>query len=239
MALSSPRSRITAGHLRCKGCGAENNHWGLGFTKDSCPFFGTKHAVKAGFVWLDSDKMPKVQILQSNYQELLRANPKVQINWDKAKAAKAAARGSDMALDAAGSDGDNDDAVDDYNDVDDHDDAISEHDDDEVNHINCFSSSHAHNADIAELSTADALDLLSNMQQFFGISRLAGNDEFNAKTLMDPGATMNIISPLCCNRCMVDRRQVQVNIFQGKRKVCTVEDIAKCYITNTEITFQS
>jgi hypothetical protein len=223
------RNRVTPGNKRCKGCGAENNHWGLGFTKDSCPAFGTSYAVKPGFIWPDSDKMPKVNIPQNEYQDLLRANPRIQQSWDKAKAAKAAARGSVMALDA-GEDEDADDYDvdfdDDVNSV--QDDALSAHNDDEVNVINCSSLPLNQCANVAELSASDALSLLGNMQQFFGVSRLAGNDEFTAKTLMDPGATMNIISPLCCNRCMVDRRQVQVNIFQGKRKVCTVEEIAKC-----------
>jgi hypothetical protein len=232
-AANATRVRVTPGHQRCKGCGAENNHWGLGFTKDSCPAFGTKHAVKPGFVWLDSDRMPKVNIPQPEYQDLLRANPKIQQNWNTAKASKAAARGSVMALDARDSDYDYDD---DGNDVLDEDntnnvdnDVESDHaDSHEVNEINCFSSARSPGADLAQLSTEDALQLLGNMQQFFAVSRLAGNDEFVAKTLMDPGATMNIISPMCCNRCMVDRRHVQVNIFQGKRKVCTVEEIAKC-----------
>jgi hypothetical protein len=227
------RTRITPGHKRCQGCGAENNHWGLGYTKDSCPAFGTAYAVKAGHVWLDSSKMPKVNIPQPEYQELLRSNPRIQQNWDKARSTT---RASVMAL--AGGEDVYDDDVYDYNDDvageihdanESYDTVASDHDDShEVNEINCSSFARSSGAELAQLSTDDALVLLGNMQQFFAVSRLAGNDEFVAKTLMDPGATMNIISPLCCNRCMVDRRHVQVNIFQGKRKVCTVEEIAKC-----------
>jgi hypothetical protein len=230
-----PRNRVTPGNKRCRGCGAENNHWGLGFTKDSCPAFGTKYAVKAGFVWPDSDKMPKVNIPQSEYQDLLRANPKIQASWTKARADKIASRGSVMAIGADVSDeGDDDGYQDDYDangsfeEPGSLEDAGMQPFDDEVNHINCSLSSHSHSAALAELSTADALDLLGNMQQFFAVTRLAGNNDFMAKTLMDPGATMNIISPLCCNRCMVDRRRVCVNIYQGKRKICTVEEIARC-----------
>jgi hypothetical protein len=217
-AVAAPpsRTRVTPGHKRCKGCGAENNHWGLGYSKDSCPAWNTKYAVKAGFVWPDSDKMPKVNIPQPEYMELLRANPKIQVNWDKAKADKATARSSVMALNADDDDGDVSDYSDNY---DEFDDVAAEHDDDDqVNDINCSSAARSPGAELAELSTADALDLLGNMQQFFGVSRLAGNDDFLAKTLMDPGATMNIISPLCCNRCMVDRRQVQVNIFRANAR---------------------
>jgi hypothetical protein len=35
-----------------------------------------------------------------------------------------------------------------------------------------------------------------HMEQFFGLTRWAGNDAFVAKTLLDPGASINIVSPI-------------------------------------------
>ena len=204
---NSKQRPVIKGSKRCRGCGALNNHWGLGFTKDSCPAFGTKHAKKAGFVWPDADKMESEHMIpQAEYQDLLRANPKIQQNWTKARDAAKSANLN--ALDAT---------VDPQSEVNDSDYPRS-----------CRVQSVACSAMSAAISSEEALHLLGNEPQFFGVVRLAGNESFKAKTLIDPGATLNIISPMCSNRCMVDRRECQLDVFQGKRKICTVHEIVKC-----------
>jgi hypothetical protein len=45
---------------------------------------------------------------------------------------------------------------------------------------------------------------------------------------MDPGATINIICPEVANRAALQRRQMAVNIFQGKRKQGSVEEMVQC-----------
>lgn len=60
------------------------------------------------------------------------------------------------------------------------------------------------------------------------MARFAQNDEFQVRTLLDPGATINIISPMVANRSAIQRKQLAVNIFQGKRKQASVEEMVKC-----------
>ena len=45
---------------------------------------------------------------------------------------------------------------------------------------------------------------------------------------MDPGATINVICPEVANRSALQRKQLAVNIFQGKRKQGSVEEMVQC-----------
>jgi hypothetical protein len=73
-----------------------------------------------------------------------------------------------------------------------------------------------------------AFDELGHEDQFYGVTRFAQNDDFIVKTLMDPGATINIMCPSVANRCQIQRKQLAVNIFQGKRKQASVEEMIQC-----------
>ena len=77
--IGKPR-RVVPGHLRCAGCGSVNNHYGLGFTKDSCPFHGTKHAMPKGHIWKSSADEEAVSIPNDEYAKLLQSNPKIIAN---------------------------------------------------------------------------------------------------------------------------------------------------------------
>jgi hypothetical protein len=57
--------------------------------------------------------------------------------------------------------------------------------------------------------------------------------DLQVKALLDPGAELNIISLLCCNHCIINRYQVNIAIYQGKRKQCTVSEIAARRVAET------
>jgi len=56
-------------------------------------------------------------------------------------------------------------------------------------------------------------DELGHEDQFYRVTRFAQNDEFQVRTLMDPGATINIICPTVANRAAIQRKQLAVNIY--------------------------
>ena len=72
------------------------------------------------------------------------------------------------------------------------------------------------------------MQLLGHEEQFYGAVRFASNNDFTSTSLLDPGATINIICPTLANRSALQRKQLPVSIFQGKRKQASVEEMVEC-----------
>jgi len=227
-------SKQVPGHKRCPGCGAPNNHWGLGFTKDSCPLYGHRLAKKATYAWRNTEDEESVRIDPGEYKAILLANPKIRQSWDKARLQQQS-RVSALSAEDHGEDTDtqgqsDDGALEDGSDANDHDSDKSE------NYLS--SACPAINFEVPKVSEelcvqVDASKALSlkdfgHEEQFFGVTRFAKNDAFVAKTLLDPGAEINIISPTIANRCATQRMNVCVQIYQGKRKQTTVDEVVLC-----------
>ena len=105
----------------------------------------------------------------------------------------------------------------------------SDSDDDEVNSRTYrLCDNDAHVAVTSINSRVSAFEELGHEEQFYGVTRFANNDAFIVKTLLDPGATINIMCPTIANRSQIQRKQLAVNIFQGKRKQASVEEMVQC-----------
>ena len=61
------------------------------------------------------------------------------------------------------------------------------------------------------------LERFGYMPQFFAVARFAQNDELTVNCLMDPGAAINVISPMFANRSAVERVVMNVSIYTGNR----------------------
>ena len=214
-------SKSVPGHKRCPGCGANNNHWGLGFTKNSCPLFGHALAKKGSYAWRNSDDEPPVRIDTDEYKRLLQSNPRIREEWTKAKTAKRTRVSALSCLTDAGDVGgqsDNDAVDDDLDEV---------SDEDKSDAYIVLSNWGSNDCSVAAIHTA-TLSEIGHERQFFGVSRFAQNNAFAAKTLLDPGAEINIISPQYANRCAILRKHMCVEIYQGKRKQTTVDEVVLC-----------
>jgi len=235
--LSDKPKRITPGHLRGISCGSVHNHFGLGCSANTCPFFGTAHDKnKGGHSWKDSDKEDSVRVDTPTYEALCKAKPGMLDKWAKAKDQQAKARLqarisaiSEGQQDPEEESDDSDDlraALDEFNQGEE----TAHSDTSSVNDDECFVSAIAASSCIdADPSPADLLSL-HKMKQFFGVSRVVGpmGSETSIKTLLDPGAEYNIISPEIRDLCCIKSLPVQVAFFQGKKKQCVVEEIAQC-----------
>ncbi len=227
--VAKPR-RVIAGHLRCQGCGSINNHYGLGYTKDSCPLFNTKHAMKAGHVWKSSADEPSVVLKNGEYGDLLAANPKIGENWKKAKmqrrtfvAALSVNDDESMSSDADPAPVGRDDDMSGNSD--------SDNKSSDYFHSSALLANIASIADAhidATTTSEHVLAEFGHEDQFFGAARFANNNDLVAQTLLDPGATINIINPMFADRSCIQRRSVNVQIFQGKKKQCTVNEMVQC-----------
>jgi hypothetical protein len=229
--------RVIPGHARGLSCGSLNNHFGLGCHKDTCPAFGTEYDKSKGrpHVWKSSDDEESVRLPNEVYKQRLAQNPKIQENWKKAShelrskpKVKVAAFGTKE--DDVTPDQDDIDRVEE--DVDDevHSESTSDNDD-EVNTSYYFDEApkcHVAAACAGSANLSDLFTELGHEEQFSSVTRFASNDAFRSRTLMDPGATINIISPMLANRSAIQRKQIAVNIFQGKRKMASVDEMVQC-----------
>jgi hypothetical protein len=231
---SRPR-KVVAGNLRGVSCGSTTNHYGLGCHAHTCVFFKTSHdRNKNGHRWQDSDKEASVEIPRPEYTALLKANPQIVKNWtaakDQQKQAKFKFKISALQAGETITDESNESEVD-------SDDANAAADEfaethgtdseDEVNTSLCSVSA-------LPISCSSSGDILreNKMTQFFGVSRLIGNDgiELQVKTLLDPGAEFNIVSPEYSKICAVESRQVQLAFAFGekKKRSCMVQEMSRC-----------
>ncbi len=228
--------KVVPGHARGLSCGSLNNHFGLGCHKDTCPAFGTdydKSRIKP-HVWKSSEDEPSVRMPEEEYNGKLKSNPKILANWKQAQhAARSKPKVKVAAFASVDSETYNQDEIDRVvpGEDDDHssESELSDNEDEVKDHY-YFDYRHcdvaATRAGAASLS--NAFEELGHEEQFYGVTRFAGNDDFKVRTLMDPGATINIISPMMANRSALYRRQLAVNIFQGKRKMAAVDEMVKC-----------
>jgi hypothetical protein len=219
-------AKSVPGHQRCCGCGSANNHFGLGYSKNSCHLFNHPKAKPRGYVWKSTDDEPSVRIDSDEYKRLMNANPQIKMNWDKARSQIKQSKQAKIAALAAAADSSDDNG---QNAIDD----VSASDNEAVNDdeycSNCDASAASLSFPIASVSALQLpLSEFGHESQFFGLTRFANNDAFVAKTLMDPGAELNIISPTLANRCAIKRQQLDVHIYQGKRKQTTVNEVVYC-----------
>jgi hypothetical protein len=233
----NPKSRdrpVVPGYKRGTACGSVNNHFGLGCTPTSCVIIGTKYQKGNGknHVWKSSADEPSVVVPSDIWAQLCAARPAVMENLKTAakqmKQSKQTRAGV-AVLDC--------DEVEDHTDGVDQDDmnnedyvqsdSESESSDDSANKGSAYSS-----VDVAALpvreDNSSRLSQFGHMQQFFGLSRWAGNDVFVAKTLLDPGASINIVSPYFASRSCVGRETVNCSIYQGTRKQISFSEFVLC-----------
>lgn len=235
--------RIVPGHERGLACGSLNNHYGLGCHKDTCPAFGTEYDKSRNgkvHVWKSSEDEESVRMPNDVYNERLKSNPKILENWKQASHAikgKGGAKHSRINPKVAAFT--SNDVADDMPNQDEIDALLSEDEDyqsesndydDEVNPSHYFDEDFGCDvaAARAEARITDAFTELGHEEQFYAVTRFASNDDFKTRTLMDPGATINIICPMLANRSALQRKQLAVNIFQGKRKMAAVEEMVQC-----------
>jgi hypothetical protein len=217
--------KVVAGKDRGIACGSLNNHNGLGCAKNSCPVFGTEYdkSREKGHVWKSSDMEESVHMPDDLWKKRLQDNPKIIENWKMARHDKRDQKHKVRvsALNALDDD-DEEFKQEDANDVDEDNETTSESEDsDDVVNSRQYSFQ-------ACALDSDLFCELGHEKQFFGATRFCKNDEFVYKTLMDPGATINIICPEVANRAALQRKQLAVNIFQGKRKQGSVEEMVQC-----------
>jgi hypothetical protein len=229
--------RVVAGSERGLACGSLNNHMGLGCTKNTCPVFGTEHDMSRDkrHVWKSSDMEDSVHMPNDEWNQRLKDNPKILENWKKARhdqrdrkgKVKVSALNTAMKEESESEDEPSQEVFNEMSYEDEEEDASESSDNDEVNSRQYSSEVCAMKAaGVAALS--DPFCELGHEEQFYAVARFAKNDEFIFKTLMDPGATINIISPEVANRAALQRKQMAVNIFQGKRKQGSVEEMVQC-----------
>jgi hypothetical protein len=229
--------KVVAGSDRGLACGSLNNHMGLGCTKNTCPVFGTEHDKSRDkrHVWKSSDMEESVYMANDEWNQRLKDNPKIAENWKKARheQRERKAKVKVSALNATVKcEGDSEDepSQEFFNGVnyEDEEEVDSESSDsDEVN-------AHQYSSEVCAMKAAGIAALsdpfceLGHEEQFYAVAKFAKNDEFIFRTLMDPGATINIICPEVANRAALQRKQMAVNIFQGKRKQGSVEEMVQC-----------
>jgi len=235
---SKPARKVIPGHMRGISCGSIHNHFGLGCSATTCPFWGTKYDKnKDNHVFKDSDKEDSVLVDKAIYDGLLKAKPGILIKWAAAKdqqtktkfaARVSAMEGGEEDPDSSSegeeiSESDIDAACDEFS----QDKQTSDISGNGINDDECFVSALA-----TQHTTIAAAALLAanKMQQFFGTSRVidAENRVSAVKTLLDPGAEFNIVSPDIRDLCAIQTMPVQIAFFQGKKKQCVVEEIAEC-----------
>ena len=218
-------NKSVPGHKRCVGCGSANNHWGLGFTAKGCPLFGHAAAKARGYIWKSTDDEQPVRISTEEYKKILLAKPSLRENWLKARTQIKDQRAARVAALATKSSDDNASGqTDDQRADSDNESPVNDSD------YPSFESSVFSNCQsLVRLSAIESsLAAFGHERQYFGVTRFARNEAFTAKTLMDPGAELNIISPALANRCAIKRQVMDVHIFQGKRKQGTVNELAYC-----------
>lgn len=241
--------KAVQGHKRGWACGNETNHHGNGCTKEFCFVVGTEFAKPKGYVWKSSDVEPSVHLPNEVFQKQIASRPDVFENNKKARnQAKIARKVAVSALatqkedqESSNSDRDEDEessSSDDSNASSVNTDYYHRLSPSSIAKVEAIATSHIISeqsqegtAEVAALKSAtgnDDMVLLGHEQQFFAIARLAKNNALLAKTLMDPGATINVISPAMANRAAVKRKQICVHIFQGTRKQASVEEMALC-----------
>jgi hypothetical protein len=224
--------RIVPGHERGLSCGSLNNHHGLGCHKDTCVAFGTEWDKSKGkkHIWKSSEDEDSVRIPNADYNKKLKENPQIIENWKKAAHARRSK--PKVGVSALASVIEEEESENDFPDQDEVDNVSdNDSDADSVNSYVYFEEEIQ--VDVAAATTgsaaiSDGFDELGHEDQFYGVTRFAQNDEFHVRTLMDPGATINIICPTVANRAAIQRKQLAVNIFQGKRKQASVEEMVKC-----------
>jgi hypothetical protein len=195
---------------------------------------------KLGHVWKDSESEPSVNIAKPEFDALLMAKPGILTKWAAAKdvfyKAKLSARVAAIHEGSAVSDSD------DINELDDDDiqaacDEFGQHAtesdvENEVNNDQCVVSALAsplHSPLLLAAKRAAQLLQHNKMKQFFGVSRIGVDSDANyhqIKTLIDPGAEYNIVSPAVRNLCVLDTSPVQVALFQGKEKQCVIDELS-------------
>ncbi len=252
-AIRSPRGadtkfvkKVVPGHMRGVACGNLNNHFGLGCTATTCLFVGTSHDKnKNGHTWKDSDKEATVSIPKPDYDALQKSKPYVLVNWAKAKdardKAKHVARVSAIESGVAIPSDSDDDAdlaalQDEFGQDSDNSADVSDSGTDRVTPVNrehCVVSAIASrspddNTD-KEMSTERLLKL-NKMRQFFGIVRTIDklDNVCLVKTLIDPGATYNIVSPKVQKDCAIQEIPVCLDLFQGHKRQGNVACMAQC-----------
>jgi hypothetical protein len=230
--------KVVAGADRGSACGSLNNHMGLGCSKNTCPTFGTDYDKSRDrkHVWKSSDMEESVNLPNDIWKQRLKDNPKILENWKKARhdqrdrkvKVKVSALHTIKEDDSDSDQGNpKQSSIDDVvSEVDEEFTSESSDDNEEVNPRQYSVEVCAMKAGLAAVS--DAFCELGHEDQFFGAARFARNDEFIYRTLMDPGATINVVSPEVANRAAIQRKQVAVNIFQGKRKQGSVEEMVQC-----------
>jgi len=231
-----PPRKVVPGHARGICCGSLNNHFGLGCSASTCPFWGTKYDKnKNGHTFKDSDKEESVLVDKEIYDGLLKIKPGILIKWAAAKdqQIKARLQARISAIAAGQSDPDDNEQSDNASQPEDDvaaglDEFQQENDDSDTNVVNedhcCIASLSSSGETAAEILTAN------KMKQFFGVSEVidAEGNASAVKTLMDPGAEYNIVCPSVRDACAIETMPVQVCFFQGKKKQCVVNEVARC-----------
>jgi hypothetical protein len=234
-----PRKTVP-GHMRGIACGNTNNHFGLGCSPTTCAVWGTSYDKnKNGHVWQDSIAEPTVIMPKPEYDAILKNKPGILLKWANAKDAyfknKFDAKVSALQAGDAVSDSevDPDDVaagIDEFGQADESNN--SEPDTDEVNDGQCVVSALAVTS-LPTLSSAakQAQRTLSanKMKQFFGVSRVQVNEKqqsVHVKTLMDPGAEYNIVSPAVRDQCVLQTLPVRVAFFQGRKRQCVIDELS-------------
>jgi hypothetical protein len=227
---------IVAGKDRGKACGSLNNHLGLGCSKDTCPAFGTVYdkGRDKSHVWKSSDMEDSVIMPDEEYKQRLRDNPKIVENWkkarhdkrdDKDRRTKVKVAAMNFRYDDDDFDQDSQNKIEGESEDEEYT-SESTNDSDEVN--SDFYSPQVCAIKAGAAGLTDPFDELGHEDQFYGVTRFACNNDFVFKSLMDPGATINVIAPEVANRAALQRKQLAVNIFQGKRKQGSVEEMVQC-----------
>ena len=230
-----PERKVVPGHMRGISCGSVTSHFGLGCSASTCPVWGTKHDKnKNGHVWKDSNIENTVVIEKSEYDALLKAKPGILLKWAAAKeqflkarhTARVSALSSGQSVSSDEDDSDDDARRDEFNELVEQQ-PLSDTDDATVNDEECVVS--ALDDMLAPMSSKHVLSQ-NRMNQFYGVSRVIDHDTTASliKTLMDPGANYNIVSPAVSDICAIQSLDVRVELFQGKKKQCAVDELVQC-----------
>jgi hypothetical protein len=235
--------KVVRGADRGIACGHLTNHFGGGCKPEYCVFVGTKHDKnKNGHVWQDSDKEESVFASEEEYKNLCKARPdalknqgalKDQYNRTRHNLRVSAIQAGEDVSSSDSDDPDADALRDEFNDQ-----VGSESDsNDQVNaqhyFVSALSASAARTNAVDndnEITLGKQIFRAERMMQFFGKSRIVNDDGKNSfvKTLMDPGAEFNIISPQVRDVCELRSLPLQVSLFQGKRRQCSVQLMSYC-----------
>ena len=234
-----PARRVVPGHLRGIACGSITSHFGLGCSATTCPIWGTRHDKnKGGHTWKNSDEEKTVVIDKAEYDALLKAKPIILTKWTAAKDQQQKARFSAKvsAIEAGEDAGSSDSNADDNEALCDEftQELASDADDNanaSVNDDACFVSALAHDVYLEDVCDPGESVLNANrMKQFFGISRIREETgQFSmVKTLMDPGATFNIVGSKISSKCAIQELPIHVELFQGSKRQGIAQIMAQC-----------